>query len=122
VTRSETGLCRRLDVGASLNQDTRVQKFLVALIRPSHYDDDGYVIQWWRGWIPANSPAALYGLALDAKRRQILGARVDLELEVYDEINTVLPLASLIRRFRRNSLKGLVCPSRGAKQPVLARW
>jgi radical SAM superfamily enzyme YgiQ (UPF0313 family) len=86
-----------------------VEKFLVALIKPSHYDDDGYVIQWWRGWIPANSPAALYGLALDAKRRQILGAGVELELEVYDEINTVLPLAKLIRRFQRNNLKGLVC-------------
>jgi len=25
------------------------RKFLVELIKPSHYDDDGYVIQWWRG-------------------------------------------------------------------------
>ena len=39
----------------------------------------------------------------------MLGDSVDLELEVYDEINTVLPLKSLIRRFRRNGLKGLVC-------------
>src|SRR5579863_3119041 len=88
---------------------TRAEKFLVALIKPSHYDDDGYVIQWWRGWIPANSPAALYGLALDARRRRVLGDGVDLELEVYDEINTLLPLDRLIRRFRRNGLKGLVC-------------
>jgi radical SAM superfamily enzyme YgiQ (UPF0313 family) len=85
------------------------EKFLIVLIKPSHYDDDGYVIQWWRGWIPANSPAALYGLALDARRRQVLGAGVDLELEVYDEINTVLPLKRIIRRFRQNGLKGLVC-------------
>ena len=91
------------------SKPARAEKFLVALIKPSHYDDEGYVIQWWRGWIPANSPAALYGLALDARRRQVLGDSVDLELEVYDEINTVLPLKSLIRRFRRNGLKGLVC-------------
>jgi hypothetical protein len=25
------------------------EKFAVVLIKPLHYDDDGYVIQWWRG-------------------------------------------------------------------------
>ena len=37
--------------------------FLLELIKPSHYDDDGYVIQWWRGSVPSNSLASLYGLA-----------------------------------------------------------
>jgi len=35
------------------------------LIKPSHYDDDGYVIRWWRAMIPSNSLAALYGVAAD---------------------------------------------------------
>ncbi len=29
--------------------------FRVVLIKPSHYDDDGYVIQWMRSTIPSNS-------------------------------------------------------------------
>ena len=37
-------------------------KFHLVLIKPTHYDDDGYVIQWFRSAIPSNSLAALYGL------------------------------------------------------------
>ena len=29
---------------------------------PSHYDDDGYVIRWWRAIISSNSLAAIYGI------------------------------------------------------------
>ena len=41
------------------------QLFHLFLIKPSHYDDEGYVIQWARSSIPANTLATLYGLALD---------------------------------------------------------
>ncbi|HVB78354.1 MAG TPA: hypothetical protein VNE82_00235 [Candidatus Binataceae bacterium] len=27
------------------------KRFLVELINPSHYADQGYIIQWWRGFI-----------------------------------------------------------------------
>ena len=36
--------------------------FRVALIKPSHYDADGYVIQWRRSYIPSNSLASVYAL------------------------------------------------------------
>ena len=39
------------------------RRFSLVLIKPSHYDDDGYVIQWFRSAIPSNSLACLYGLA-----------------------------------------------------------
>ena len=38
------------------------RRFLVVLIKPSHYDADGYVIQWHRSTIPSNSLASVYGL------------------------------------------------------------
>ena len=31
--------------------------FTLVLIKPSHYDDDGYVIQWLRSAIPSNTLA-----------------------------------------------------------------
>src|SRR5262249_32763737 len=31
------------------------KRFILELLKPSHYDDDGYVIQWWRGSIPSNT-------------------------------------------------------------------
>ena len=47
---------------------TASRRFLVELIKPSHYDDDGYVIQWWRAIIPSNSLSSVYALTLDAAR------------------------------------------------------
>ena len=32
----------------------------LVLIKPSHYDDDGYVISWWRSIVPANSLACVH--------------------------------------------------------------
>ena len=59
----------------------RPTRFLLELVKPSHYDDDGYVIQWWRGSVPSNSLSALYGLALDARARQVLGDDVEIEVD-----------------------------------------
>jgi pyruvate-formate lyase-activating enzyme len=92
-----------------MQSPTGAGTFLLELLKPSHYDDDGYVIQWWRGSVPANSLSSLYGLARDAERRQVLGEDVALEIEVRDETTAVLPLQGIIRRFRRNRLRGLVC-------------
>jgi hypothetical protein len=38
---------------------TAKRRFQLVLIKPSHYDDDGYVIRWWRAMIPSNSLAAV---------------------------------------------------------------
>ena len=65
-----------------------VRRFCLVLIKPSHYDDDGYVIQWFRSPIPSNSLAALYGLARDCAARKILGDDVSLEIHPIDETNT----------------------------------
>jgi hypothetical protein len=65
-----------------------MNRFCLLLVKPSHYDDDGYVIQWFRSAIPSNSLAALYGLAKDARERQVLGPDVELIIEPIDETNT----------------------------------
>ena len=55
------------------------------MIKPSHYDDHGYPIQWFRSAIPSNTLACLNGLAEDARQRQVLGPGVELRLHTYDE-------------------------------------
>ena len=85
------------------------KKFYLELIKPSHYDDNGYVIQWWRAWIPSNSLSSVYGLALDAIERRFLGDGVEIEVGVYDETNIVVPIKKIIRRFKNNDNQGLVC-------------
>ena len=84
------------------------QVFHLFLIKPSHYDDDGYVIQWMRSSIPANTLAALYGLALDCARRRVLGAEVELRITVWDETNTRIRPARIIQQIRAAGGYGLV--------------
>jgi hypothetical protein len=62
--------------------------FRLILVKPSHYDDDGYVIQWFRSPIPANSLACLYGLARNAKEQNTLGDDVEIDIVAVDETNT----------------------------------
>ncbi len=57
---------------------TARKRFRIVLIKPSHYDDDGYVIRWYRSPMPANSLASVYGLIDDCAQRQILGPDVDI--------------------------------------------
>ncbi|MGB6751437.1 MAG: radical SAM protein [Xanthobacteraceae bacterium] len=71
------------------------------LIKPSHYDDDGYVIQWLRSPIPSNSLASLYGLAKDCAERAVLGADVEFEIHVYDETNVRIRPTHLARMIER---------------------
>src|SRR5947209_16460391 len=71
--------------------------FCLALVKPSHYDDDGYVIQWLRSTIPSNSLAALYGLARDCAERRVLGDDVELEIHPFDETNTRIRPERLVR-------------------------
>ena len=64
------------------------RRFQLILIKPSHYDDDGYVIQWLRSAIPSNTLAVLHGLAADCRDRRVLGEDTDLDITAYDETNT----------------------------------
>ena len=84
------------------------RRFVVELIKPSHYDDDGYVIQWVRSWIPSNSLACLYAIAQDAAARRALGPDVAIEINAYDECHTVIPVKRIIRRIKAAD-GGLVC-------------
>jgi radical SAM superfamily enzyme YgiQ (UPF0313 family) len=85
-----------------------LRRFQLVLIKPSHYDDDGYVIRWWRSTIPSNSLAALYGIALDCAEREVLGDDVAIDVEPLDETNTRIDVPALIARFRANDNFGMV--------------
>ena len=84
------------------------QRFHFVMIKPSHYDDDGYPIQWFRSAIPSNTLACLNGLAEDARRRQLLGLGVDICLDTYDETNRRLRPDRIIRSIRRTGGRALI--------------
>src|SRR4051812_37966704 len=84
------------------------KSFTLVLIKPSHYDDDGYVIQWLRSAIPSNTLAVLNGLALDCAARKVLGDDVDIVIEAIDETNTRVRPERIARLIRERGGHGLV--------------
>ena len=73
------------------------RRFCLVLLKSSHYDDDGYVIRWFRSAIPSNSLAALCGLAKECADQKVLGDDVDIDIHVYDETNTHIRPDRLVR-------------------------
>jgi hypothetical protein len=76
------------------------RKFRVELIKPSHYDDQGYVIQWRRSAIPSNSLACLYALTREVADRRGPGPDVEMLIEAQDETNLVIDVDAVTRRIR----------------------
>ena len=84
------------------------KKFHIVLIKPSKYDDDGYVIRFWKGVLPSNTLNVLHGLTEDVKARRIFG---DLPIEVttFDETAEKVPLKKIIRWSKESGTTLLVC-------------
>jgi len=86
----------------------RIKKFHIVLIKPSKYDDDGYVVRFWKGVLPSNTLNVLHGLTEDIRQRRIFG---DLPIEVttFDETAEKIPVAKIVRWGKTPGIKLLVC-------------
>ena len=98
------------------------RKFTIVLIKPSHYDDDGYVIQWRRSTIPSNSLASVYGLLLECAEARVLGPDVDIEFEIYDECNTIVDFPAISKRILADSGMVALVGVQSNQFPARARY
>src|SRR5438093_7432316 len=89
-------------------REPRRATFQLILIKPSHYDDEGYVIQWLRSVVPSNSLGALYGLGQDCARRNVLGPDIDIVVSAADETNSRVRIDRIRRQIRRSGGRGMV--------------
>ncbi len=90
--------------------DAKSSRFMsLIMIKPTHYDDDGYPITWFRSIIPSNTLASLNGIAADCNRRRVLGDDVELLLEPYDECNRRIQPKKIIASIRARGGKALIC-------------
>src|SRR5262245_40128811 len=94
--------------GMSIPSSEPKRRFQFILIKPSRYDDDGYVIQWARAYIPPNSLAVLYSLARDAAQRAALGPDIAIDITVIDEFSSRVRIKQLLARIRRHNGFGLI--------------
>ena len=84
------------------------RRFLLFLVKPSHYDDEGYVIQWWKSALPSNSLACLFGIAQKCMEDQVLGEDVAIEIFPVDETNTRVRPDHIVRQIQDNGGFGMV--------------
>ncbi|HEY0411613.1 MAG TPA: B12-binding domain-containing radical SAM protein [Allosphingosinicella sp.] len=87
---------------------TAPTEFEFVMIKPSHYDDDGYPIVWWKTLIPSNSLAALNGLARDCAARGVLGPGVAINLVTIDETNCHVVPERIVRDLRRRNARAVI--------------
>jgi len=80
----------------------------VILIKPSKYDDEGYVVRFWRGVLPGNSLNVLHGLTEDVKRRGVFGD-ITIQVDTFDETAEKVPVKQIVRWSRHPATKLVVC-------------
>ncbi|MGF6605034.1 tRNA A37 methylthiotransferase MiaB, partial [Paraburkholderia sp. GAS448] len=83
-------------------------RFSLVLIKPTHYDDDGYPLQWLRSVMPSNTLACMYALADDARKRKLLGPGVHFEIETCDETNQRLWPERIIRDLKAKGGRSMI--------------
>ena len=84
------------------------KKFHIVLIKPSKYDDEGYVIRFWKGVLPSNTLNVLHGLTEDIKTRRVFGT-LPIEVTTFDETAEKVPTAKIISWSKAPNVKLLVC-------------
>jgi radical SAM superfamily enzyme YgiQ (UPF0313 family) len=82
--------------GNFTKRTARRKQIRVVIIKPSKYDDDGYVIRHFRGVLPSNTLACLSSLTQDAAERKLLGNDVDLQVELFDDTVQKIPVKKII--------------------------
>ena len=82
------------------NPTPKRKQIRVVLIKPSKYDDEGYVIRHFRGVLPSNTLACLSSLTRDLDEHGSLGSDVELQVELYDDTVQAIPVSRILRSNR----------------------
>jgi radical SAM superfamily enzyme YgiQ (UPF0313 family) len=96
------------EVDPLISDGVNYKKFRIYLIKPSKYDDDGYVIRYWKGVLPSNTLACLYALTKDVQDRRILGEDLEWEIVLIDDTVQKPPYETIIRQAKEPDTKTIV--------------
>ena len=80
----------------------------IVFIKPSQYDEDGFVIRFWKGVLPSNTLSVLRGLTEDIERRRVLGDTA-IQLDTFDEVAEKVPVQQIVKWSRHPFTKLVVC-------------
>ncbi len=86
-----------------------LKKVHLYLIKPTQYDDDGYVVRHWRGVLPSNTLACLAGLTDEVIAQKRLGEDVRVKVHLFDETVDKIPVKRICRSRHSSHSKTIVC-------------
>jgi radical SAM superfamily enzyme YgiQ (UPF0313 family) len=86
-----------------------LKKVHLYLIKPTQYDDDGYVVRHWRGVLPSNTLACLAGLTDEVIAQKRLGEDVRVKVHLFDETVDKIPVKRICRLRHSSHSKTIVC-------------
>lgn len=69
----------------------------VIYIRPSRYDDEGYVVRFWRGVLPSNTLCCLESLTRSVAASSELGPDVEVTIDTFDDTVQRIPIRKIAR-------------------------
>jgi hypothetical protein len=72
------------------------KRLTIVLIKPSKYDDEGYVIRHFRGVLPSNTLACLCSLTEDLNRSRVLGNNLEISIKILDDTVQKIPVEKII--------------------------
>ncbi|MBI4711365.1 MAG: radical SAM protein [Candidatus Omnitrophica bacterium] len=105
-----SGACSAASGEESARTDFHKYKRLrLFLIKPSKYDDEGYVIRYWKGILPSNTLSCLNGLSEDVREREVLGKNLKWEITLIDDTVQGIPFKNILRENRRPGTKTVIC-------------
>lgn len=84
------------------------KRLKIVLIKPSKYDDEGFVIRHLRGVLPSNTLACLYSLTEDVIKQKALGPDVRIGVEIVDESVEKVPVDRIVRSNRPAACRTIV--------------
>ena len=87
----------------------KYKRFRLFLIKPSKYDDEGYVIRYWKGVLPSNTLSCLNGLSEDVRDRGVLGKDLQWEITLIDDTVQGIPYEEIIQENLQPGTKTVVC-------------
>lgn len=92
-----------------MSAEKRKKRFHVVLIKPSKYDEDGYVIRWFRAMLVSNSLAVMNSLTEEAAQNQILGPDIEIVPHWFDETVKRIPVKRIAKRVHASGDRCIVC-------------
>jgi radical SAM superfamily enzyme YgiQ (UPF0313 family) len=108
VARGELRISRQPEEESAPGDVQVLKKLHIYLVKPSQYDDEGYVVRHWRGVLPSNTLACLAGLTEDVVARKLLGESLKVKIHLLDETVERIPVKRICRSQRGRHTKTIV--------------